>query len=84
MTEHDKLKILNIINNSTAEIKKLIKEENEAADINTAMTINNIKNGVYSILMLIIKSDVEEKNCTIIWEGLKAVKIIEKEDTENE
>ena len=78
MTEHNKLVILNTINKSTTEIKKLIKAENEASDIDTAMIINNVKNGIYSILKLIIKSDVEEKNCIIIWEGLKAVKIVEK------
>ena len=84
MTEHDKLAILNTINKSTTEIKKLIKAENAAADINTAIMINDIKNGVYGILKAVIKSCIEENNCKIIWEGLKAIKIIEKEDKEDE
>lgn len=97
MTEDNKSELLNHIN-STAKIldsfKKELKELHEKFilienteeiknSIDSQLKLINIINSLHKIIHIYI--DVaDQEGYEFIWEGLKAIKIVEKEDKEDE
>lgn len=76
MTENDKAALLETLNDAS----KILQRVKEVDDLNKYFTL---KSGLHGIIHELIK-DAEARGYKVIWEGKKAVKIVEKEDKENE
>ena len=80
MTEHEKLALLYIINKTQDTLQYAIAEEDKISD-NDAIAYFKIKSCLQGLIQEYIK-EVESKGCEVIWEGCKAVKIVEKGEKE--
>lgn len=76
MTEDDKAELLKWLNKSVENYQRVIITE----DLNKYF---EIKSGWQEIVYKLIKM-AESEGYKVIWEGYKAVKIVEKEGKENE
>jgi hypothetical protein len=76
MTENDKVALLNTLNDAS----KILQHVIEVDDLNKYF---KLKSGLHEIIHELIK-DADSEGYKVIWEGKKAVKIVEKEDKENE
>lgn len=85
MTEHDKLALLNMINKASEALQHVIAAEEDDDENDLLLTIDyfKIKSCWHSIIHALINA-AEAKGCKVIWEGYKAVDIVEKEGKENE
>lgn len=85
MTEHDKVALLNMINKASEALQHVIAAEKDDDENDLLPTIDyfKIKSCWHSIIHALINA-AEEKGCKVIWEGKKAVKIVEKGDKEDE
>lgn len=83
MTEHDKLEILYTINKASESLQYAIAAENEISDLNDVIEYHKIKSDLHVTIYSLI-NEVELRGCKVIWEGKKAVKIVEKGDKEDE
>lgn len=85
MTEHDKLALLNMINKASEALQHVIAAEEDDDENDLLLTIDyfKIKSCWHSIIHALINA-AEAKGCKVIWEGCKAVDIVEKEGKENE
>lgn len=85
MTEHDKLALLNMINKASEALQHVIAAEEDDDENDLLLTIDyfKIKSCWHSIIHALINA-AEAKGCKVIWEGYKAVKIVEKEDKEDD
>jgi hypothetical protein len=76
MTENDKAELLKWLNKAVENYQRVIITE----DINEYF---KLKSGWQEIVYQLIKI-AESNECKIIWEGYKAVKIVENGDKEDE
>jgi hypothetical protein len=76
MTENDKAELLKWLNKAIENYKSVI----EVDDLNKYF---KLKAGWHEIVYKLIKI-VESEGYKVIWEGYKAVKIVEKEDKEDD
>lgn len=76
MTENDKAALLETLNYAS----KIFQSVIEVDDLNKYFTL---KAGLHEIIHELIK-DAESRGYKVIWEGKKAVKIVENGDKENE
>jgi anaerobic ribonucleoside-triphosphate reductase len=76
MTENDKAELLKWLNKAVENYQRVIITE----DLNKYF---EIKSGWQEIVYKLIKM-AESEGYKVIWEGYKAVKIVEKEGKENE
>lgn len=76
MTEDDKTELLKWLNKAVENYQRVIITE----DLNKYF---EIKSGWQEIVYKLIKM-AESEGYKVIWEGYKAVKIVEKEDKEDE
>lgn len=85
MTEHDKLALLNMINKASEALQHVIAAEADDDENDLLPTIDyfKIKSCLHGIIHELIKT-AESKGCKVIWEGYKAVRIVEKEGKEDE
>lgn len=83
MTEHDKLALLNMINKASEALQHVIaaEEDDDENDLLPTIDYFKIKSCWHEIIHALIK-EAESNECKVIWEGYKAVKIVEKEDKE--
>jgi hypothetical protein len=72
MTENDKIALLNTLNDAS----KILQHVIEVDDLNKYF---KLKSGLHEIIHKLIE-DAESEGYKVIWEGKKAVKIVEKED----
>jgi hypothetical protein len=82
MTENDKLALLNMINTASDALQNVIAAEKEIINANGTKYFK-IVSDLHGIIHELIKT-AESKGCKVIWEDYKAVKIVEKEDKEDE
>lgn len=82
MTENDKLALLNMINKASEALQNVIAAEKEIINAN-GIKYFKIVSDLHGIIHGLIKT-VESKGCKVIWEDYKAIKIVEKEDEEDE
>lgn len=85
MTEHDKLALLNMINKASEALQHVIaaEEDDDENDLLPTIDYFKIKSGWQKIVYELIKI-AESRGYKVIWEGYKAVDIVEKEGKENE
>ena len=76
MTENDKVALLETLNDAS----KILQHVIEVDDLNKYF---KLKSGLHGIIHELIK-DAESEGYKVIWEGKKAVKIVEKEDKEDD
>jgi hypothetical protein len=76
MTENDKIALLETLNDAS----KILQHVIEVDDLNKYF---KLKSGLHGIIHELIK-DAESRGYKVIWEGKKAVKIVEKEDKEDD
>lgn len=77
MTEHDKLALLNMINKASEALQHVIAVEEDDDELPT-IDYFKIKSFWHEIIHELIKI-AESNECKVLWEGYKAVKIVEKE-----
>lgn len=84
MTEHDKLALLNMINKASEALQHVIAAEADDDENDLLPTIDyfKIKSCWHEIIHALIK-ETESKGCKVIWEGYKAIKIVENEEKED-
>lgn len=97
MTENDKIALLNDINSTTKNLDYFIKKRKETHEkllqlengekidniIELELHIFAVINTLHDLIHAYIKEATSE-GYEVIWEGKKAVKIVEKEEKENE
>jgi hypothetical protein len=76
MTENDKIALLETLNDAS----KILQHVIEVDDLNKYF---KLKSGLHGIIHELIK-DAESRGYKVIWEGKKAVKIVENEDKEDD
>jgi hypothetical protein len=83
MTEHDKLALLNLINSMSEALQHVIaaEEDDDENDLLPTIDYFKIKSCWHEIIHALI-NEAEAKGCKVIWEGYKAVKIVENGDKE--
>lgn len=74
MTEHDKLALLNMINSVSEALQYIVAAEKYDDNF---IDYSKLKSCYREIIHDSIK-EAESKGCEVIWEGRKAVKIVEK------
>lgn len=81
MTEHDKVALLNMINKASEALQHVIaaEEDDDENDLLPTIDYFKIKSCWHGIIHALI-NEAEAKGCKVIWEGYKAIKIVEKED----
>lgn len=84
MTEHDKVALLNMINKTSELMQELIKSQEKIINSNGVKYFKiKIVSDLHGIINELIKT-AEYNSCKVIWEGNKAVKIVENEDEKGE
>lgn len=83
MTENDKIALLETLNKISETLQYAIAAENEISDLNDVIEYHKIKSDLHVTIHSLI-NEVELRGCKVIWEGKKAVKIVEKEEKEND
>lgn len=78
MTEHDKLALLNMINTASDALQNVIAAEEDENDLLPTIDYFKIKSCWHGIIHALI-NEAEANGCKVIWEGYKAVDIVEKE-----
>lgn len=87
MKEHDKLALLNMINKASEALQHVIaaeaEEDDDENDLLPTIDYFKIKSCWHGIIHALI-NEAEANGCKVIWEGYKAIKIVEKEDEEDD
>lgn len=79
MTENDKIELLNTLNKASEALQHV--ETEEISDNYDVIEYFKLKSALHEIIQLSVKR-AEYNDCKVIWEGYKAVKIVEKEGKE--
>lgn len=85
MTDHDKLALLNMINAASEALQHVIaaEEDDDENDLLPTIDYFKIKSCWHGIIHALI-NEAEANGCKVIWNGYKAVKIVEKEGKDDE